>query len=279
MSGFAVFFHTLRSFAAVLLIAAPAIAAAAETPSGLPLPRFVTTRSTPINVRVGPGTRYDVAWIYKVAGTPVEIIQEFDTWRKIRDVDGSEGWVHQNMLSGSRAGYVAQDRRRQGRRCMRLGVRGCRRRRLGRPRLSRSRSPSCDDGWCAVVATDHPAPVPAPTTPAICRKMTSGASIRAKASTDRPAIGAGRRAYAFLHPHHHVDMGDLHALGRLGQVLDHDRRGGDVDHPLLVFEIEMVMVRRVGVEIATVTRRPRPRAAGPPCGTGAACCRSSPATH
>ena len=37
---------------------------AAEGPSGLPLPRFVTTRSTPINVRVGPGTKYAVAWVY-----------------------------------------------------------------------------------------------------------------------------------------------------------------------------------------------------------------------
>ncbi len=37
---------------------------------------------------------------------------------------------------------------------------------------------------------------------------------------------------------------------RLGQVLDDDRGGGDVDHPLLVLEIEMVMVGGIGVEIA-----------------------------
>lgn len=86
------------------LLAVPA--PAAEGPSGLPLPRFATTRSTPINVRVGPGTRYDVAWVYVKAGTPVEIVQEFDTWRKVRDADGSEGWIHQNLLSGKRAGVV-----------------------------------------------------------------------------------------------------------------------------------------------------------------------------
>jgi SH3-like domain-containing protein len=77
-----------------------------NTPSGLKLPRFVTTRSSPINVRVGPGVKYEVAWEYLKDGVPVEIIQEFDTWRKIRDVDGSEGWVHQNLLQGGRAGYV-----------------------------------------------------------------------------------------------------------------------------------------------------------------------------
>ncbi len=80
--------------------------AAGVGPSGLVLPRFATTRSAEINVRVGPGTRYNIAWIYVKAGMPVEIVQEFDTWRKIRDVDGQEGWVHQNMLSGKRSGIA-----------------------------------------------------------------------------------------------------------------------------------------------------------------------------
>lgn len=80
--------------------------AQADNPSGLPLPRFVTTRSAPINVRVGPGTKYEIAWNYLVAGVPVEIVQEFDTWRKIRDVDGDEGWVHQSLLIGNRAGFA-----------------------------------------------------------------------------------------------------------------------------------------------------------------------------
>lgn len=84
----------------------PALAQSVSNPSGLPLPRFVTTRSEPINVRVGPGTRYDVAWVFIKAGQPVEIIQEFDTWRKVRDVDGDEGWVHQNLLASRRAGLV-----------------------------------------------------------------------------------------------------------------------------------------------------------------------------
>ncbi len=37
---------------------------------------------------------------------PVEIVQEFDTWRKIRDMDGDNGWVHQSMLSGTRTGVI-----------------------------------------------------------------------------------------------------------------------------------------------------------------------------
>ena len=90
---------------ALSLLASPALAQS-DNPSGLPLPRFASTRSEPINVRVGPGQKYDIAWTYLKAGIPVEIIQEFDTWRKIRDVDGEEGWIHQNLLTGTRAGYV-----------------------------------------------------------------------------------------------------------------------------------------------------------------------------
>ena len=97
-------------FAALFLVVASALpfaVVAADNPSGLPLPRFVTTRSSPINVRVGPGTKYGIAWVYVKAGVPVEIIQEFDTWRKIRDVDGSTGWLHQNLLAGKRAALIA----------------------------------------------------------------------------------------------------------------------------------------------------------------------------
>jgi SH3-like domain-containing protein len=149
----------LRLIPALILALVPAAVAtaalAAETPSGLPLPRFVTTRSTPINVRVGPGTKYDVSWVYKVAGTPVEIIQEFDVWRKIRDVDGSEGWVHQNMLSGNRAGYVLPEANVE-----RVALRVGQSEDAGVAAWVGPGFPvkiqSCDSGWCAVQAVDHP---------------------------------------------------------------------------------------------------------------------------
>lgn len=89
-----------------LLVESGALAAE-QNADGLPLPRFASTRSSPINVRVGPGQRYDLAWIFTKPNTPVEIVAEFDIWRKIRDFDGSEGWIQQNLLSGARAGLVA----------------------------------------------------------------------------------------------------------------------------------------------------------------------------
>ncbi|MDO4162515.1 MAG: SH3 domain-containing protein [Pseudomonadota bacterium] len=73
-----------------------------ESESGLALPRMVSLRSSLINVRSGPGSRYPIEWVYKQKGAPVEIIAEFEIWRKIRDWEGSETWVHKAMLSGRR---------------------------------------------------------------------------------------------------------------------------------------------------------------------------------
>lgn len=74
--------------------------------TGLPIPRFVTLRAEEVNLRTGPGVRYPIEWVYQRPSLPVQVIAEFDTWRKIRDVDGTEGWVHQSMLSGRRTVMV-----------------------------------------------------------------------------------------------------------------------------------------------------------------------------
>lgn len=76
-------------------------------PSGLPLPRFVSLKSSRVNSRIGPGLNYSVGWMYTRAGLPMEIVQEYDTWRKVRDADGSEGWINQSLLSGKRTAIVA----------------------------------------------------------------------------------------------------------------------------------------------------------------------------
>jgi SH3-like domain-containing protein len=86
------------ALAAGLAIPLPALAQS----SGLPLPRFVSLRAEEVNLRSGPGVRYPIEWVINKRDLPVEIIAEFDTWRKIRDSQGTDGWVHQTMLTGRR---------------------------------------------------------------------------------------------------------------------------------------------------------------------------------
>jgi len=82
-----------------VLFASVAVAADKEQ---LPIPRYVSMRHGEVNVRVGPGTRYPIAWVFTKQNMPVEITQEYENWRKIRDHDGTEGWVNAVELQGKR---------------------------------------------------------------------------------------------------------------------------------------------------------------------------------
>lgn len=99
--------------ALVLGAAGPAAAAQVESssapngPSGLPLPRFVSLKSERVNVRSGPTKDNDVNWVYTRTGLPVEIIAEYENWRRIRDWEGSEGWVLHSLLSGRRTVLIS----------------------------------------------------------------------------------------------------------------------------------------------------------------------------
>jgi SH3-like domain-containing protein len=123
VSGFASLRLVLSAAVLGSLLCAPqalaqSAAAPAQTitlgPSGLPLPRFVSLKPARVNARVGPGANYSVNWMYMKAGLPMEIIQEFDTWRRVRDADGSEGWINQSLLSGRRTAIVAPWQRSKG---------------------------------------------------------------------------------------------------------------------------------------------------------------------
>jgi SH3-like domain-containing protein len=92
--------------------AIPPMAFAAEgiqtgSVTGLRLPRYASLRFDKTNVREGPTKNHRTAWIFQRAGLPVEIIGEFDTWRRIRDSEGGEGWVLASLLSGRRTALVA----------------------------------------------------------------------------------------------------------------------------------------------------------------------------
>lgn len=92
------------SAAAGLMPEAPAVTLGK---SGLPIPRFVSLKAKRVNVRVGPGEDYNVLWTFTRSNLPVEVIQEFDNWRRIRDSDGSVGWVFHSLLSGERTAVIA----------------------------------------------------------------------------------------------------------------------------------------------------------------------------
>lgn len=74
--------------------------------TGLPLPRYVSLKSDRVNLREGPSKEHRTSWVFQRAGMPVEITAEFETWRRVRDSDGAEGWVLHSLLSGRRTALI-----------------------------------------------------------------------------------------------------------------------------------------------------------------------------
>ncbi|MET0272456.1 MAG: SH3 domain-containing protein [Phenylobacterium sp.] len=88
----------------VAAVLAP-VAAAAErtTPSGLPVPRYVTLKFDKVNARAGPGDDHRLLWMYRVRGLPVQVVAETSEWRRVCDPDGGLVWVHKRTTEGRRA--------------------------------------------------------------------------------------------------------------------------------------------------------------------------------
>ncbi len=93
------------------LIATSLAASAADTPvlgpdSNLPVPRFVSLMAEGANGRHGPSVEHRIDWVYQRAGLPLLVTGESGPWRRVRDPDGAEVWMHARNLDPRRTAYV-----------------------------------------------------------------------------------------------------------------------------------------------------------------------------
>jgi SH3-like domain-containing protein len=57
-------------------------------------------------MRVGPLLDYATSYVYSARGVPLEITEEYGHWRRVRDEDGSSGWMFAALLSSRRTAVV-----------------------------------------------------------------------------------------------------------------------------------------------------------------------------
>lgn len=86
----------------VLLLAGSVQAAERQTPSGLPVPRYVSLKFDKVNARAGPGDDHRLLWVYRVRGLPVQVVAETSEWRRVCDPQGGLVWVHKRTTDGRR---------------------------------------------------------------------------------------------------------------------------------------------------------------------------------
>ncbi len=79
------------------------------TPSGQPVPRWLSLKSDEVRARFGPGLDYRILWEYRVSGLPVQVVAETAEWRKICDPEGGVAWVHRSVVSSRRSAFNASD--------------------------------------------------------------------------------------------------------------------------------------------------------------------------
>ncbi|MCB1391237.1 MAG: SH3 domain-containing protein [Rhodobacteraceae bacterium] len=77
--------------------------------TGLPLPRYVSLKSSRGRARRGPSDSHRVDWIYTRRDLPLRVTGEFEHWRRVEDSEGQGGWVHYSLLSGVRTVLVTRD--------------------------------------------------------------------------------------------------------------------------------------------------------------------------
>lgn len=90
----------LSVLAATVMVGALVLAAAAE------VPHYVSIRRDEAFLREGPSYSHKVLWIYRRRFYPMRVIGSFDAWRRVKDVDGTSGWMHHTQLSDARSVLV-----------------------------------------------------------------------------------------------------------------------------------------------------------------------------
>ncbi len=91
----------------ILLSAAlMAVVGPAAAQSDVELPYWASINVDEARMRKGPSPDVPVIWEYRRKDLPVKVVARFETWRKIEDPDGTQGWMAARLLSRTRTAIV-----------------------------------------------------------------------------------------------------------------------------------------------------------------------------
>ena len=77
--------------------------------TNLPIPRFVSLKTSKGNIRRGPSLSHKIDWVLMVPNIPLKIVKEYEHWRRVVDYEGASGWIHYSLISGARTVMVLKD--------------------------------------------------------------------------------------------------------------------------------------------------------------------------
>lgn len=90
----------------VVALAAACLTVTAAAQEKREPPYWASISAGKARMRTGPARTYPASWLYQRADLPVQVVAEFKEWRKVRDPDGTEGWMLGNLISSRRTAIV-----------------------------------------------------------------------------------------------------------------------------------------------------------------------------
>lgn len=88
-----------------LLLGALAVSATGEAQERK-VPYWASIATGDALMRTGPERTYPATWRYRRRDLPVQVLQVYGNWRRIREQDGTEGWMLATLLSATRTAVV-----------------------------------------------------------------------------------------------------------------------------------------------------------------------------
>ena len=82
--------------------------------------RMVAVKNDNVNMRSGPGLNKEVLWKLGI-GFPLKVLKTKGKWLKVKDFEGTVGWVHKNVVHRSGHMVVKAQKKNKGKINIRSG--------------------------------------------------------------------------------------------------------------------------------------------------------------
>ena len=77
--------------------------------TGFEIPRYVSLKTNDANIRVGPSKKYPIVLKYTKKNFPLKVLEEYEEWRRVEDLEKNSGWIHKSLITGKRTGIILSD--------------------------------------------------------------------------------------------------------------------------------------------------------------------------
>jgi SH3-like domain-containing protein len=96
----------LRGVGGFAIACAVVLTASAGLAQERKVPYWASIATGDALLRTGPERTFPATWRYRRKDLPVQVLQIYGNWRRIKEVDGTEGWMLATLLNARRTAVV-----------------------------------------------------------------------------------------------------------------------------------------------------------------------------